>query len=261
MKIETGTWMKWILPAVALVALSVGTPKQASAQGFADLTGSFVLDGPIPKPKVLIKKGDPKAKDPAICATADLFSDSLNVDAQTKGISDIFIYLRKPPASIHPDLKESKKKTIDFNQEGCRFFPHSLFVRTDQKVRVLSKDACSHNTHTFPIRNQAVNFLLRPKEDVGVPIANPLSEFLPIQVKCDIHPWMLAHWLILDHPYAAVTDAKGKFTIPKLPAGEHEFRVWHERVGYIDKKFTVTIEAGKPNNQKPIKVPIAKFGD
>ncbi|MEO2032823.1 MAG: hypothetical protein ABGZ35_12125, partial [Planctomycetaceae bacterium] len=187
--------------------------------------------------------------------------NSLNVDAQTKGISDIFIYLRKPPASIHPDLKESKVKTIDFNQEKCRFFPHSLFVRTDQKVRVLSKDACSHNTHTFPIRNQAVNFLLRPKEDVGVPIANPLPEFLPIQVKCDIHPWMLAHWLILDHPYAAVTDAKGKFTISKLPAGEHEFRVWHERVGYIDKAFKVTIKAGEAQTLKPVAVPVAKFGD
>jgi hypothetical protein len=37
--------------------------------------------------------------------------------------------------------------------------------------------------------------------------------------------------LIVDHPYAAVTDEDGRFEIPQLPAGEHRFRLWHERPG------------------------------
>lgn len=44
---------------------------------------------------------------------------------------------------------------------------------------------------------------------------------------------MRAHLIITEHPYSAVTDANGKFSIPKVPSGEWEFRFWHERPGYI----------------------------
>ena len=63
---------------------------------------------------------------------------------------------------------------------------------------------------------------------------------------------MVAYWVILDHPYAAVTDEKGNFEIPNLPAGTHEFNVWQESAGYLDKKYTVTIKDGE-NVQKPLK--------
>ena len=57
----------------------------------------------------------------------------------------------------------------------------------------------------------------------------------------------------MDHPYFAVTDKNGRFSIPQLPTGEHDFRIWQERVGYVNdpdqaimgRKWTVTIEPGK----------------
>lgn len=50
-----------------------------------------------------------------------------------------------------------------------------------------------------------------------------------------------------DHPYVAVTDADGKFRIDNLPAGDHTFRVWHERCGYVttgefERELTVTVQ-------------------
>ena len=74
---------------------------------------------------------------------------------------------------------------------------------------------------------------------------------------------MKARWLILDHPYAAVTSKDGKFQIEKLPEGQYDFIVWHERTGYIkyDSKrgFKVTVAAGKTNAIKPFLVPVEKF--
>ncbi|MFN8854847.1 MAG: carboxypeptidase-like regulatory domain-containing protein, partial [Planctomycetaceae bacterium] len=51
--------------------------------------------------------------------------------------------------------------------------------------------------------------------------------------------------LILDHPFMAVSDANGKFEIEGLPAGKHEFTVWHEKKGYLDKKLVVEVKAGE----------------
>lgn len=86
-----------------------------------------------------------------------------------------------------------------------------------------------------------------------------VAESLPTQIKCDIHPWMSAYVLVLDHPYAAVTDQYGKFKIENLPAGELEFRYWHERPGYVEKSVKIKIEAGTTKDLGTIKVPAAKF--
>lgn len=70
-------------------------------------------------------------------------------------------------------------------------------------------------------------------------------------VECNIHPWMKAVWLVIDHPYGATTNANGEFKIEKLPAGDYEFAVWHERAGYLNKASIKSgeklIEAGGAN--------------
>lgn len=244
--------------AVATVAVIGGSSTRlVAADGYGSVTGQFVIDGDIPVVPPLVAKGA-DVKDAAICAAMPVPDDSLVVDPETKGIQHIFVYLPKATA-VHPDLKVSKVKEVVFDQKGCRFFPHTLLVRTDQNVLVKSSDECSHNTHTYPIRGTAVNFLLAPKDRAGVPVSNKVPESLPNEVKCDIHTWMSARWLILDHPYAAITDAKGKFTIADLPEGEHVFRVWQERVGYVNRELKVTVESDKTKDIGVVKVPADKF--
>lgn len=261
----------YALPAVLLQTLiwfvGIGD-SQTLADGYGSVTGQFVLDGDIPQPKLLIRKGDPTAKDPKVCAARDVFSDSLVVDSATKGIQHIFIYERRAK-TIHPDLKASKNNQVIFDQKGCMYTPHTLLLRTDQSVVVKSGDGCQHNTHTYPIRNQSHNLLLTPNNRVGITSTYPEPELLPIQIQCDIHPWMKAYWLILDHPYTAITDQQGKFTIKDLPAGEHEFRVWHERTGYIKKGFRgveasrrgfkVMVKKGKTTKVETVHVPVERF--
>ena len=189
-------------------------------------------------------------------------SESLVVNPDNKGIRNVFIFPldSKKPSKVHPDLKVSKEKTIEFDQQACTFQPHTLFVRADQTVKVTSSDPFNHNTRTSSFRNQPLNVIITANQKDGVVVKFTAAEKLPTQVKCDIHPWMTAWWLILDHPYGAITDADGKFTMPKLPVGEHEFRIWHEYDSgfYIDKAWKVTIKPGE-NKVAPIKVPVDKL--
>jgi len=58
------------------------------------------------------------------------------------------------------------------------------------------------------------------------------NEPAPIPVDCNIHPWMKSYVVVLDHPFAAVSDENGDLTIKGLPAGEElVFRVYHEAGG------------------------------
>lgn len=245
--------------AVALLAAGMAAP--AFAADFGTVTGQFILEGDVPKPEVAISQGDKTVKDAAVCAADTLYKNDLVVDEKTKGIANIFVYIYPRDAKklpVHPDDKASEKKEVVFDQKGCRFVPHAMIVRTDQTVIVKSDDAIAHNTHTYTLKNNPVNFLIAPNDRDGIPVTVNQAESLPMPVKCDIHPWMQAYWLIIDHPWAAVTDKEGKFTIENLPAGEHEFRVWHERAGYLDRKYKVTVEPGKTIKLEPVEVPLEK---
>lgn len=51
--------------------------------------------------------------------------------------------------------------------------------------------------------------------------------------------------MILDHPFGTATAKDGSFEISGVPFGRHEFRLWHERIGYIQKTIEVEVDAPK----------------
>ena len=55
------------------------------------------------------------------------------------------------------------------------------------------------------------------------------AEPAPIPVECNIHPWMRAYLVVLDHPFVSVSDDQGNVEIKNLPAGkELVFRLFQE---------------------------------
>jgi len=84
------------------------------------------------------------------------------------------------------------------------------------------------------------------------------GESKPFMVGCDVHPWMKAYHLAVDHPFAAVSAADGTFEIKDLPAGKHEFKVWHEKGGELEKALAVTIKPGETTTME-IKVASSKL--
>ena len=250
--------MKNTLTAL-LCLLIMGSVSQAEDWG--TLKGKILLDGDVPAPVLQHKKGAPGVKDASVCAAQDTLRQDLLIDKTTKGVANIFVYIYKKPKSIHPDAEKAPAKVI-FDQKNCVFKPHALVLQAGQTVEVLNSDAIAHNTHTYPLRNRAENILVAPntKKGEGVDIGTKTREILPHKVTCDYHGWMSAYWLVMDHPYAAATDEKGNFEIKNLPVGKHEFRIWHERPGYLDKAFEVEVKKGD-NEPLVIKYKLDKFSD
>ena len=53
--------------------------------------------------------------------------------------------------------------------------------------------------------------------------------------------------LVSDHPYFAVTDKSGNFTIKDIPAGTYEVVCWQEKFKKKPLTATVTIGSGETN--------------
>jgi hypothetical protein len=253
--------------AVLSVWVTCGMGSQALADGYGTVTGQFVLDGEIPTLKPLVAKGDTTVKNGEVCGKEGVADESLIVDPDTKGIANVFVYMPKAPKDIFPGLKESKEKVVKFDQQGCHFIPHALILRTDQSVAILSGDPILHNTDVVAVRNTGQNQTISMDRVGNTQWTFPQAERMPTMVKCDIHPWMRAWWLIIDHPYAAISGKDGKFTIEKVPAGTQEFTAWQDandgRWVFGKTRATrvikVNVVPNKTTSIGVIKIPVAEL--
>jgi hypothetical protein len=184
---------------------------------------------------------------PARRIPQDIPAEDLKVNTKTGGVENVFVWMVKRPDSIHPDLMKPSPDPIWFGQKGARFVPHALVVQTGQTIAIGNADPVASNVHNYPLKNQPVNLQIGP----GVMGAQAkelklaVAESLPFKISCDFQSWKSACWLVVDHPYATKTNSEGDFVIPNLPSGEHEFRVWHEKKGFLHRKFMIRVEAGK----------------
>jgi plastocyanin len=226
-------------PTAAAPAASPASTAPVKAEGFGTIKGQVVFGGDAPAPKVLFAKGS-APKDPEVCAKdAPLVSERLVVDGATKGVKNVLVYLPKP-TSVSDDAKKAYSTAkIVFDQDKCVFEPHVLGMMSGAPITLKSSDPVNHNINA-KLKQSAFNQLLQGGSTTQFTPSAP--ERTPGEVTCDIHPWMRAWWMVLDHPYFAVTDAKGYFEIKNAPAGTQKVVVWQEA---LDKNGFVTAPSGE----------------
>ncbi|GAB4152271.1 MAG: hypothetical protein Tsb009_28080 [Planctomycetaceae bacterium] len=231
-------------------------PKNGSGPG--TFSGTVVFDGAPPAVGAPSAFNPNDAKTDKFCvANKGMVKDfSLVVHPQTKGVKNVFVYLQKKPRGYTP--KAAPKTPVVFDQKACTFVPHALALRAGQPVEVRNSDQTSHNTHTNPLSpgNDAYNKSLGPNQKDSFTYES--GERLPVKVVCDIHNWMAAYHLPVDHEFFAITDENGKFKIEGLPPGDYSFTLWHEKSGYLEKSFEITIEGGDTVDEK-FNYPASKF--
>ena len=121
-------------------------------------------------------------------------------------LQNVLVYLK--------DIKYAGK-TPDtqavLDQNGCMYSPHVQGIQAGQDLLIKNSDATLHNIHGLPIVNSEFNFAM-PKvvKEKTIKLNKPEEH---IYIKCDVHPWMKTWVLVSDHPYFAVTDAKGIFQL------------------------------------------------
>ena len=132
------------------------------------------------------------------------------------------------------------KDSVVLDQKGCIYKPHILGMVAGQKLLIKNSDATLHNIHAMPNVNKEFNFAM-PKVVKEKTTSFSKSEEDPFYIKCDVHPWMKSWALVQDHPYFAVTDKNGNFSIENIPPGTYEVVAWQERFK-MKRSITKTVE-------------------
>ena len=198
------------------------------------LKGHVKYDGKAPKKKRLRMDADP------VCGSSHsspVLSENFKM-ASDGSMAEALVYLKN--VSYNGSVP-SEPAVLD--QKGCVYMPHVFGMVAGQELLIKNSDATLHNIHSMPKVNKEFNFAM-PKVVKEKKATFSKSEPDPFYIKCDVHPWMKTWVLVSDHPYFAVTDEKGNFSIDGIPAGTYEVVCWQEKFGKRTLTAEVTIGDG-----------------
>ena len=150
-------------------------------------------------------------------------------------LANVFVYIK---TGLEARKFEVPATPATIDQKGCWFTPRVLGIQVGQPLSVVNSDPVTHNIHPMAQINREWNHSQGAGDE---PLARKfLKPEIMIPVKCNIHSWMHAFIGVLDHPYYAVSNDTGTFTIPNLPPGDYTLEAWHEKLGTQDQKITVS---------------------
>ncbi len=216
-------------PAAPAGGASAGQKVDAATAG--DVTGSVTLDGTAPKNETIKMNADP------VCVrenSGPQTHENYMVGADGKSLANVFVYVKDGLGNY---VFDPPADSVTIDQRGCRYRPHVFGMRVGQKLVILNSDPTLHNIHALPKTNAEFN-TAEPIKDMKVEHVFNAKEVM-VPFKCEVHGWMNAYVGVLDHPYFAVSDASGKFTLKGLPPGTYTIEAWHEKLGATTQSVTL----------------------
>jgi hypothetical protein len=217
-------------------APAVAAPAAAVSADAATLTGMVKFEGAAPKMANIQMSADP------YCQSQHTSAPPTEEDAvvgPAGELANVFVYIKDIKGNFPAP---STPVTID--QKGCQYHPHVNAVMVGQPLDIKNDDNTLHNIHALPVANSQFN--------EGQPVQGMVStkkldkvEMTPFKIKCDVHGWMKSYMAVMPHPFYAVSQTNGTFTIPNLPPGQYTVVAWHEKYGQQEQQVTVGAKESK----------------
>lgn len=139
-------------------------------------------------------------------------------DAANGALQDAVVYAE--PVGARKAAAAPKGAVID--QVKKEFVPRVSVMQTGAAVSFPNKDDIRHQVYSF---SPAKTFQLKLYH--GLP-SQPVVFDKPgtVVLGCNIHDKMIAYVLVVDTPYFAKTDEKGRAHLDGLAPGEYDIKAW-----------------------------------
>ena len=226
-----------IMNGKTLIALIVGAslPLASVALGYdagavsngGSISGIITFAGDAPEAAPI-----EATKDAKVCAKLQKYDESLVV-GDNKGIKNTVVSI------VNISSGKDFGDAMALDQKECVYTPHIVLTQAGADLEILNNDGILHNIHTYSEANAAFN-QAQPK--FKKKLKKKFEKPEVVRVECDTHGWMKGWIIVMDHPYYAVTDEAGAFSMTDVPVGEYELKIWHETLGETMQK--VTVESG-----------------
>ena len=172
---------------------------------------------------------------PLTCATqGDVYSNDILV--KNGRLKNVLVRVIK--GLDGKQFNDIPAETVVLDQKNCQYEPRVIAVRVGQKVDITNSDATFHNVRSVTKNNEDFNVAMPSQNDKVTKVFSKPE--IVLQTKCSVHPWMSASIAVIEHPYYALTNTDGEFTIQNLPDGTYTIEAWHEIFGKQSQELTIS---------------------
>ena len=193
------------------------------------ITGTVIFEGEAPDRPKLERDSDP------YCAKSERYSEDVVV---IKGkVRDVLVRIKNGTMGTHA----TPSQAVVIDQRDCMYLPRVVGMMAGQKIIVRNGDNTYHNVHGTVGGKMVFNKPHAPNGE-DLKLDGPAHAGDVLELNCDIHPWMHAWAVVMDHPYFAVTGDDGTFQIRGLAPGTYTLEAWHPVLG--TQSLTVKIGTG-----------------
>jgi len=223
-------------PAAAASAGSAASSNVDPAVA-ANVSGHVTVDGPVPENAPIKMNADP------VCAKSVTSPQSMEtyvVGPDGKSLGNVFVYVKDGLGNY---VSEPPTTPVTIDQKDCRYHPHVFGIQVGQPLEIINSDPTLHNIHAVAKNNREFNNG-QPIQGMKTTHTFTAAEAM-VPFKCDVHGWMNAYVGVMTHPFFAVTDATGAFTLKGLPPGTYTIEAWHEKMGTQTQSVTVAAKESK----------------
>ncbi|HET7551774.1 MAG TPA: hypothetical protein VFK04_10790 [Gemmatimonadaceae bacterium] len=144
------------------------------------------------------------------------------------------------------DARSGKRLPIERRYEltnsDCTLEPRVQAAVEGGMLNVRNADRSPHRT-IFLRGADTVSSVRETEEGQVVPTGKPLLHRGLVSVHSNRYPWSRAWIRVFDHPYFAVTNRDGIFTIDSVPPGDYTLKMWEPRLGVRERE--VHVDAAK----------------
>ena len=147
------------------------------------------------------------------------------------GVKDAVVYI----AAIGQGKRFSPVSSVVLEQNKCEFSPHVMVLPQGTSLEIDNSDPVVEGVRFFDSKNRSLFLIPEMAQGQKSLIKNDQLEgkgIISIESSAE-HPWMSAVVMTMNHPYYAVSDSNGAYTIDKIPPGHYTLMMWHEGVKII----------------------------
>lgn len=143
-------------------------------------------------------------------------------DKNGKAVTDMVVYL----VPLDGQKLSQSSEVVTVSQQNKAFSPYITVSQTKKTVHFVNQDDITHHIYSADNDNKFA-FKIRAGDEH---LAEDFTKEAEIAMACNIHDWMSGYLLVVDTPYFAKTDKKGKASFTIKETGNYNVVVWHPQL-------------------------------